>query len=292
MSAVSYQITFTAGSQIELARGINKKVMPLLNQAVKAIAQQTVADWQEAVYKAKLWSGEKDAYAQSIKWEMTGDFSAMVSTDYKYAAEIETGRPPRDLKKMLDTSLKVRRTEKGKRFLVIPMRHNTPGNAAHAKAMPQAVYGLAKAMTPSRVVATGQRPSGEVTHLSPKTGMQPSATQTPYLSNSKTKQALTVNRNQYAWGGRLTAAMLKSAGMSAQDAKLYAGMVKMDTSTPGKKGKSSAYMTFRIMMEGQTGKWVIPAQPGLFLARGVAQAMQPKAEAAFALAVQKTASSG
>lgn len=290
MSLISYQITFTAGAQLNLAAGINAKVMPLLNQAVKAIAQQTASDWQEAVYKAKLWSGEKDAYAQSIKWEMTGDFSAMVSTDYKNADEIETGRPPRDLKKMLDTSLKVRRTEGGKRFLVIPMRHNTPGNSAHAKAMPGAVYALAKAMTPSRVVATGQRPSGEVTHLSPKTGMHPSANQTPYLSNPKTKQALTVSRNQYAWGGRLTSAMLKQAGLDAPERRRYAGMVKMDTSTPGGKSKSSAYMTFRIMSESQTGKWIIPAQPGLYLARGVAQAMQPKAEKAFAAAVEKTIS--
>lgn len=42
---------------------INKQVFPLLNQAVRAIAQQTAADWQENIYGAKLWSGEKDAYA-------------------------------------------------------------------------------------------------------------------------------------------------------------------------------------------------------------------------------------
>lgn len=288
--SISYTISLALGAQLDLSQGIKANVMPLVRQAVKAVAQQTAADWQEAVYQARLWSGERDAYAQSIKWEMTGDFSAMVSTDYKHAADIETGHPQRDLKKMLDTSLKVRRTESGKRFLVIPMRHNTPGNSAHAKAMPGSVYALAKAMTPSRVIATGQRPSGEVTHLSPKTGMQPSANQTPYLSNPKTKQALTVNRNQYAWGGRLTAAMLKEAGMDKADAKRYAGMVKMNTSTPGGKSKSSSYMTFRIMMEGQTGKWIIPAQPGQYLARGVVQAMQPKAEKAFAAAIQKTIS--
>lgn len=282
-----YAITFSAGAQMDLTAGVNAQVLPLLSQAVKAVAKQTAADWREAVYKAKLWSGEKDAYASSITWEMTGDFSAMVSTDYKNAAEIETGRPARDLKKMLDTSLKVRRTEGGKRFLVIPMRHNTPGSGAHAKPMPEAVYGLAKAMTPSRVLAAGQRPSGEVTHLSPKTGMHPSANQTPYLSNPKNKQAAMVTSRKYAWGDRLTAAALKEAGLSKSEAKRYAGMVRMDTSTPG-GSKSSAYMTFRIMMDSQTGKWIVPSQPGLYLARNVAQAMQPKAEKAFAAAVQKT----
>lgn len=289
MSNVSYRITFAAGSHLDLAAGINAKVMPLMHQTVKAIAKQTTEDWQKAVYHAKLWSGEKDAYAQSIKWEMTGDFSAMVTTDYKYADEIETGRSPRDLKKMLDTSLKVRRTLGGKRFLVIPMRHNTPGNGALSKPMPAPVAALAAAMAPSRVMSTGTRPSGEVTHLSPKSGMHPSATQTPFLSNPKTKQASSVVSRQYAWGDRLTAGALKGAGMDAATARRYAGMVKMDTSTPG-GGKSSSFMTFRIMMDGQTGKWIIPAQPGLYLARGVAQAMRPKAEAAFAAAVQKTLS--
>lgn len=282
-----YRISFELGSQMDMSAGINARLLPLMNQAVNAIAQATASNWKKSVNKAKLWSGERDAYASSIQYEMTGDFSARVWADYVHAYEIENGRPPRDLKKLLDTSQKVRRTESGKRFLVIPMRHNTPGNTAHAKAMPESVYALAKAMTPSRVTAAVQRPSGEVTHLSPKSGMHPSVNQTPYLSNPKSKQALTVNRNQYAWGGRLTSAMLKQAGMSQAEAKRYAGMVKMDTSTPGSKSKSSSYLTFRVMMEGSKG-WVIPAQPGLYIARTVAQAMQPKAEQSFAAAIQKT----
>lgn len=284
--SLSYKITFSAGAQLELVAGINKQVLPLLHQAVRAIAQQTSNEWKEAVYGAKLWSGEKDAYANSIKWEMTGDFSAMVTADYKHAAEIESGRAPRDLKKMLDTSLKVRRTEGGKRFLVIPMRHNTPGSGALARSMPQGIYDMAKAMTPSKILTVGKRPSGEVTTLSPKTGTHPSKHQTPYLSNPKTKGASTVASRQYAWGGRLTAGQIKSAGFDGATAKRYAGMVKMNTSTPG-GAKSSAYMTFRIMMDGQSG-WIVPAQPGLYLAKKVAEKMQPKAQAAFAAAVKKT----
>lgn len=283
---ISYKITMDMGAKMDLVAGINAKVMPMLNQAVRAIAQQAVIDWKEAVYKAKLWQGEKDAYASSIKYEMTGDFSAWVSTDYKHADEIESGRPQRDLKKMLDTSLKVRRTEGGKRFLVIPMRHNTPGNNALARAMPQGVYDMAKEMTPSRVLSTGQRPSGQVTHLSPKLGMHASPNQTPYLSNPKTKSATTVASRQYAWGQRLTAAALKGAGFDKAEAKKYAGMVKMDTSTPG-GSTSSSYMTFRIMMEGSKG-WIVPAQPGQYIAKKVAEQLQPKADKAFAAAVAKT----
>jgi hypothetical protein len=285
--SISYSINLSGGTQLDLSSGINAQVLPLLHQAVKAVAKQTAADWKAAVYGAKLWSGEKDAYVATINWQMTGDFTAVVESDYKLAGEIETGRSPRDLKKMLDTSQKVRRTESGKRFLVIPMRHNTPGHGAMAQAMSGSVYALAKSMEPSRVVGTGQRPSGEVTHLSPKSGMHASANQTPYLSNPKTKQAASVVRRQYAWGGRLTAGMLKGAGADSSEVKRYSGMVKMDTSTPG-GAKSSSYMTFRIMMDGQTGKWVIPAQPGMYLAKKTAEQMQPKAEAAFNAAIKKT----
>lgn len=285
---LKYSITFTGAAKMEMLGVVNREVMPLLHQAVKAVAQQTRADWQEAVHKAKLWSGEKDAYAQSITWRMTGDFSAVIETDYKHAEEIETGRPARDLKKMLDTSSKVRRTDKGKRFLVIPFRHNTPGNNAHSAAMPSSVHAMAKTMKPSKVLSVGQRPSGEVTKLSPKTGMQASAKQSPYLSNPLTKSAATVAKRNYQWGGRLAAGALKNAGLDAAQAKRYAGMVKMQTSTPGGT-KSSAYLTFRVMMEGSAG-WVIQPQPGQFLAKNVTQKMEPKAQAAFAEAVRRMVS--
>jgi len=59
-------------------------------------------------------------------------------------------------------------------------------------------------------------------------------------------------QNKYSWGQRLGA-----------------GMVRMDTSSG--KQKSSAYLTFRVMTEKQHGKWIIPAQPGRFIAKRVAE---------------------
>lgn len=284
---IKYAITFDLGSKLDITKMVNGTVMPFLSQAVNAVGQQTASNWKEAVYKAKLWSGEKDAYADSIKWNFQpGSMSGYVEATYKHAKEIETGRPSRDLKKMLNTSLKVRRSEKGKRFLVIPFRHNTPGNNAHAKAMPTAVHALADTMSKSRVTGAGLRPSGEVTHLSPHTGMHASGQQTPFLSNPKTKQHSMTARMTYQWGDRLSREAMKQAGISAADRKRYAGMVRMDTSTPG-GANSSAYLTFRIMMEGQKG-WIIPAQPGQFIAKKVVEEMQPKAEAAFVQAVKLT----
>lgn len=273
---------------MDLSAGINAKVLPLLNQAVRAVAAQAANDWREQVMRAKLWSGEKDAYVQTIKWEMTGDFTAFVSSDYKYAADIETGRPARDLKKMLDTSSKVRRTKDGRRFLVIPMRHGTPSSRTNP--MPKAVGSLAKAMTPSRVTSTGMRPSGQVTNLSPTAGMSAASKQTPYLSHRSSKSAMLTASRNYQWGDRISKAQLKAAGMTKEDQRRYAGMVKMNTTTPGGK-RSSSYLTFRIMMEGSRG-WVIPAQPGQYLLKKVVTDLEPKATAAFTAAIERTLKNG
>ena len=51
-------------SPMELSKGIDAAVFPLLNQAVRAVAQQTAINWQKKVYAGKMWSGEKDAYAK------------------------------------------------------------------------------------------------------------------------------------------------------------------------------------------------------------------------------------
>jgi hypothetical protein len=272
MADISFKISFDLGSVLEITKIVNKSVFPLLNQAVRAVAKQTASDWQKEIYQAKLWSGEKDAYAATVKWKMTGDFTAEVESDYKYAAEIESGRPARDLKKMLDTSTKVRRTEDGRRFLVIPMRHNVK------KLQAAGLYGVAKALETSMIASQGQRASGEVTHLSPKSGMSKSAKQSPYLSNIGSKGENMVSQNNYTWGQKLSKA-------DAGENKWAQGMHKFNTSTPS-GGKSSSFMTFRIMMEGSKG-WIVPAQPGQHLVRNVTAAMQPKAQSAFAAAIKK-----
>lgn len=243
------------------ARGIiDASVMPLLSQAVSAVAQQASIDWKESVGRAKLWTGEKVPYGESITWKMTGAFSAEVSSEYKYAQEIETGRPARDLKRMLDTSLKTRVTKTGKRYLIIPFRHQVPGADAIGQSMPQEVYDLARQLSPSRVVGRGRRLSG--------TGAM----------DVKTRKPITVATRKYAWGDSLP------AGAVPQMQRKHAGMYKFDTSSGN--SKSSAYLTFRVMMEGSRG-WVIPPRPGLHLVQGVTDRLQPLAEKAFAEAVKR-----
>ena len=199
-----------------------------------------------------------DAYAGSITWTMTGDFSGYVEATYKHAEEIETGRPARDLKKMLDTSMKVRQAKDGSRYLIIPFRHNTPGNDAHAPSMSPAVYAQAKMLTASTITGHGRRQSGNGSW------------------SLSTKAPATVRQRKYNWGDRL---------MGAGIAKNQQGMVKMDTGTSGKKG--SQFLTFRVMSEKSNG-WIQKAQPGQNILSGVVQEMQPVAESFMSEAIKRS----
>lgn len=275
---LTFRISVEMPEPMQVSGVINKQVFPLLNQAVRAVAQATMSQWQQNVYQAKLWSGEKDAYAKSISWKMTGDFTAVVTADYKHAQGIETGRGAYDLKQMLNTSTKVRRTEKGKRFLVIPMRHSVK------KLEAAGLYDMAKALSESMVTGDGIRPAGEITHLSPSTGMAPSAKQSPYLSSTATKQAMMVPSKSYNWGDKLGKGEMKAAGVSAENRKWAQNMYRFNTSAG--KGQSSEYLSFRMMMEGSTG-WVKPAEPGQSIARDTQQQMAPKATLAFQAAIAK-----
>lgn len=248
MSAINYRITLQLGDKMDLSAGINAILMPLVNQAVNGIAQATAARWIEAVQRAKLWSGEKDAYAKTINYRMTGNFSAVVESDYRYAQDIETGRPARDLKKMLDTSLKVRTTKDGTRYLIIPFRHNFSSAPPDAKGL-----GL------STIVGHTKRASG--------TGAWSLLTQSP----------TTVRQRKYNWGDRLTGADVP---------RNQQGMVRMNTATGAAK-KSSALLTFRVMSEKSRG-WIIPSQPGLNIAKSVSEEMQPMAEEFLAEAIKRT----
>lgn len=263
--AEQMSITFNMGTTMDLLGVIDKQVFPFMSQAVDVVGKQVAARWSEAVYKAKLWSGEKDLYAQSISWKMTGDFSGYVEATYKYAKEIEEGRPSRDLKRMLGTSLKVRRTKTGSRFLVIPFTHNI-------KNMPPELYAQAKGLSASKVTGMTQRRSGEITGF----GMKPAKVQTAFLSNPKTHGPMMVKQAQYQWGSRIAAGFFGPNPKGKVD--IAAGMVRMDTSSG--KQKSSKYMTFRVMSEKSNG-WIVPPQPGQWIAKGVVEKIAPEAEKLF-----------
>lgn len=282
--ATDFQISLKMPSVDQLIKVINGATFPLAAQAVRAVANEARFRWIDSINRARIWQGMKTPYINSIKVRFLDDLHAEVYSDYQYAQQIEEGMPARDLKLMLNTSTKVRISQKGERFLVIPMRQNTPGNMALAPAMPTSVYDLAKEMAPSEVVGMGERPSGENTILSPTSGMSAAPTQTPFLSNPATKKIFMVPKANYQWGQRMTRSALKAAGASPQEQKRYAGMVRMEASTPG--AKSSVYLTFRVMSEGSSG-WVTKPKPGLHIVQNVVTQLQPLATAAIGEAMKR-----
>ena len=249
---------------------IVQAVFPNISAAVQLTAEEAAFRWKSAVMKARLWSGEKAPYVESIKWTMTGQFEAEVTTDYRLAGEIETGRPSRDLKRMLQTSKKTRVVEsgprKGQRYLIIPFRHNTPtasGEGAHAPQMPSHVYAHARTLAPTMVLPPGS--------VKPKSRMSATGHVVP--------------QHSYKWGGRLPPGLTPKLKPS-HHSDIHAGMVRMNTSSG--KAKSSAYLTFRVMGEWSSG-WVVGPREGLYLAKKVADGMQPVLEEAIGKAVTLSA---
>ena len=266
----NYKITIDTGTVAGLMVNLTDQMQAAVTEGLKAVAEETHARWIEAIKKApKIWYVERNRYIQSLAWKLTSPFSAEVWTDYEVADWIENGRPARDLKQYLNTSQRVRRTEDGRRFLIIPFRHNTPGHSALAPSMSPQAYAIAKGMKRSSVTADNlSRPVGQVMHLSPRTGMSVSPHQTPFLSSIKTRgQAMFDKATHYAWGDRLSAKTLRAAGMDDADVRKYAGMVRMKDSAG--KNRAGGYLTFRVMIEGQSG-WIVPAKPGLHIVQAVA----------------------
>lgn len=262
-----YKLSVDLGPLLAQNWQISQAIFPLVGQAVKAVAEEGAFRWKSAVMKAKLWpDGEKNPYVESIKWQMLGPFTAEISTDFRLAGEIETGRPAKDLKRMLQTSKKTRMSKsgphQGQKYLIIPFRHNVPtagGEGAYAPQMPPSVYAQAKKLSPSFLL--------------------PMMSKNPGIRLSASGHYVT--QYSYQWGGRLPAGMAPKLKTNHKSDP-YAGMVRFDTSTPGKGGKktkSSAYLTFRVMGEWSTN-WVVKARPGLYLAKGVAEGLQPVLETA------------
>jgi len=241
---------------------LNEEIKARLSRAVGETVKQVTENWINAIKHAPLSPYDKDNYVKSLQQQTLSPYAAEVFTDYRLAGEIEQGRPQRDLKKALNTSNKVRishsKKHPGQKYLIIPFRHNTPGNNKHASAMPPEIYAKAKALEKSRVLSMGMRPSQQA---------QASAggyLYTPYVAQAK-----------YQWGGRLEAGLAPKL-KEHHTTDIYAGMTRFNTSSG--KQKSSQYLTFRIMGEWQTNKWLIPEQPGLKLAEQATEGAQETLE--------------
>lgn len=269
--------TFKVGVIIPIPDGapITKKSLPHLSYAVKRVAGHGQQIWQGYASGAALPDGRQirarsGGYMKSIQRRELGDFREEVYSDSPYAKPLEEGMPARDLKKMLDTSSKVRVGKTGKRYLIIPFRWDTPGATQENRPMGQEVHDIMrqKAFAASHIIGMATRPSGLGAY------------------DIHTRKMMVVPQRLYKWGDRLKAEHLDEAKVFGVQRRRMLGMVKMQNRIGQGGGKHSQYLTFRVMSEGSSG-WVARAVPGYFPARATAEHLQPLAEQAFRAAVKQ-----
>ncbi|CAB4137253.1 hypothetical protein UFOVP326_15 [uncultured Caudovirales phage] len=269
-----FRISVSLSALIPWGGAVTADMFPHLAHAVRTIAEAAHRQWVAyasgmPLPSGKVISSRTGEYARSIQLRQTGPFSAEVYSALPYARAIEEGTPARDLKRMLNSSFKVRVSAKGKRYLIIPFRWNTP-NSVLGRAMPQAVHDWWQAPTLARsaIVGTYRRVSG--------TGAM----------SVKTRDPVTVAGWKYRWGSRLTPDVLEALGITGPAAKRMAGMVNFRKPNARGGAAHSKFLTFRVMVEGSSG-WVVPAQEGRWPARTVAQQLAPVAEQAFRRAMEE-----
>lgn len=269
----SFRIDINTDELLDAAAGpeVHTRLLMTLYEVTDAVRNK----WIEYAIGAPLPNGRtvpsylRQEYAKSITWTITGPLSTVVFSRLPQAGLIETGWPARDLKRMLDTSHKVKISKNGSRYLVIPFRH-AAFNKQHEdsgmtptglRMMPRSVHGMARGMSPSMVAASSSR------HVASRIGA---------------REPLRVASRRYVWGARLPPGLApKLAEHHKSDP--YAGMVKFQNSNRG-GSKDTSHLTFRIMSDRSSG-WVVPPQPGLNVARTVADRMQPVAARIMAAAL-------
>lgn len=246
---VNLPFALPAGTVFEEAN-----IFPTLERAVERIATLAQAKWVEYAMGLPLPDGRSvspaaPAYARSIAQHKTGLYSYRIEATDPSAERIEYGTPSYDMKKALQTSLKVRINKQGGRYLIIPFRHFTPSStgAGPRSVMPDHIHALARDLKSSRVTGSYQAPSA--------TGVHDPATHAPAM----------VTRRTYKWGDRLPAGLASKAKLHHKTDP-YSGMVRFDAPDKG----HSLFMTFRTMSDRSSG-WIRPGKPGMHLARTVAQ---------------------
>lgn len=239
------------------------KTNEFANAAVRRVASKLAERWIEYIKVVPgIRPDERSEYMSSIGFDMVGPASAVVSTSFKNARQIEEGRPAYDMKQMLQTSIRTKITKDGRRYLTIPMGHGTPGT--NSNPMPPNVYARAKQLDVSTVTRTVNRVNGLASNGLRNRWLSVAASRNARGAETKNSNYV-VPQNVYQWGGRLTSSH-----------KNLDGMVRMLGGTDKNRQQSGKYLTFRTMVEGSPG-WIQPAKPGLFILRSVAAYTQADA---------------
>ncbi len=248
-----------------------------LVEAVKTAGNMVMNEWIATANNRFRHSngGYAQGIVQGVKYPFQDNpLHFVIEHTKKYAMYIEKGFDPFDMKKMLQTSMKVRVSKEGHKYLVIPFQHGTPG-AVSMRAMPQEIYDKVKPANSSNAnVFRESLITGRFLEGSQQGARNYSDAQMLRQHNPKK-----VTRNQYKWGDRLIDQ--DSTGKYS----IYDGMVRFNrnvaqvrmlnnvqipvgkfplNSTGDSGPQHSSYFTFRVMSEVSQG-WQNPGSPGMFI---------------------------
>jgi hypothetical protein len=263
----------------EIIEYVQKKKESQLVAVVKVAGDYLTQEWiTTAGGKFKYSQG---GYVQGIvdglEYPFEGDkYHYRITNKAKHALALERGFKSFDMKKALNTSDKVRMTKDGKRYLVIPFQHGTPGSKS-IRPMPQEVYNEAKSLRQSLISKTYNEGSIRGAR---------DYEQAEILRQTNNKK---VTRLGYIYGGKL-----KFTGEDPKkDYSIYQGMYRFGknpvearklnlgkftyklSNISERTSDRSSYMTFRIMKEDSKG-WIHPGiEPMNILGETVERARGP-----------------
>jgi hypothetical protein len=244
-----------------------------LVEAVQAAGNMVMNEWISAANNRFRHSngGYAQGIVQGVKYPFQDNpLHFVIEHTKKYATWIEQGYDPFDMKKMLQTSNKVRVSKEGHKYLVIPFRHGTPGSKT-MEAMPKEIYQQARELKQSTI--TGRFLEGSQQGAKGYNDAQ-------LLRQYNPKK---VERNRYKWGEQLT-----DKGADGKYSR-YDGMTRFNrnvanvraingvqaptgkfalNSTTEDSPNYSSYFTFRVMSEISEG-WINPGAPGMYILKDV-----------------------
>ncbi len=263
---ISVQLGMPSELEQMLAMSVADAASLFPNQirAIQGLAQLAQRRWIEYGSGARaLPSGRKlnrmtGGYASSIKIAEDGVLQYVIYSDDPKAEWIERGFPAWDMTKLLSTSHKVRRRNDGKRYLVVPFRHKTPGGLGVT--MPEQLHSFMLSPERKASVVTGT-----------------------YSVKSLQDGLTDVTRRAYKWGDRLTRADVTAIGLDPDaEGRNMVGMVKMASNT------GHEYVTFRVMSEDHQGsKWQMPEREGYEPARATFDFIQAHYEGLMRVAIEE-----
>jgi hypothetical protein len=285
----TYSISVDLSHLIPAARNA---VFPALAATVEAVALRAEEQWKrfaagEPLPDGRVMNVRSGQYLRSINHRQISQYAVTVESVLAYAEALERGTPAWDMRKLLNSSLKVRISKKGKRYLIIPFRHDTGKALSGGNPMPESVHQWWQDKKASFVESQMRRPvHSDLRGRTPKPNDRVYATdRAEVILNGP---LLTVAARKYKWGDRLSKGAAEGLGLSPQQANRAQGMVNFRR--PGKSGGAahSQFITFRVLSENsRPGSWMQKARAGFYPARATADMFRPIAEDLFQKAVEE-----